>query len=202
MCLGRRHLSVVENFNRVNVDYLVEKEKKILKKEWREKDKFFVSKKDLKLYLMLRLFDSNKRFKYVRGEEEITARFFFKLKKSGFDGERIYFMCSRCGGVVRDLYLPPYGKEFACRKCYKLIYYCQRNKGTDRENLGRYRALQRREELLERTNLLTSSRSDKRSKKLAEVKRKKAEFLSKAVYEVKQGAMYGKYRPKSHKIRF
>lgn len=49
--------------------------------------------------------------------------------KTGFRGERIWFVCPRCTHRVGVLYRNPSSDVMACRKCLGLVYKKQRYKG-------------------------------------------------------------------------
>jgi hypothetical protein len=54
-----------------------------------------------------------------------TQSIFFRSSAVTY-GRRFYFACD-CGRNCGKLFLPPGGKQFACRWCHKLRYYSQKH---------------------------------------------------------------------------
>lgn len=52
--------------------------------------------------------------------------------QTNFNGRRLWFVCPKCCGRVRDLYVREDFHSWRCRKCHDLLYACQklhRNEG-------------------------------------------------------------------------
>jgi hypothetical protein len=54
------------------------------------------------------------------------------LKKStpNYGGERTWLVCPQCDKKINRLYLPPDGREFACRECHRLRYRSQEKRSS------------------------------------------------------------------------
>lgn len=63
------------------------------------------------------------------GEEENSKACFIRLHASPSNlgkGYVFWFLCNRCNGKARLLYVPPNSEDFFCRNCHRLAYKSQR----------------------------------------------------------------------------
>jgi hypothetical protein len=52
----------------------------------------------------------------------VRGQIFLKASRPQFGGQRWWFICPRCSGLARKLFMPLGKAWFGCRRCHKLTY--------------------------------------------------------------------------------